>query len=80
MSAPVSSPWAPAMGCRVKAAMPVISHRQRSVSYMTSRQPADMSPPPGSWGVSGCRRAKPGRAATSSVNLGLYFMVHDPNG
>ena len=72
---PVSSPAAPAAGCRVAAAMPVISHSCSSSSTSSRSQP---------WvheaGAAGWTSARPGRAATASQTLGLYFIVQDPSG
>ena len=72
---PVSSPAAPAAGCKVAAAIPVISHSAASSSTRSSSQP---------WmqlaGAAGWTSARPGSAATASQILGLYFMVHEPNG
>ena len=34
----------------------------------------------GASGMSGCRPAKPGSRATSSLTTGLYFIVHEPSG
>ncbi len=74
-SRPVSSPAAPAAGCRVAAAMPVISHSASSSSTSSPSQPWASEA-----GAPGCTPASPGRAATASQTLGLYFMVHDPSG
>jgi hypothetical protein len=74
-SRPVSSPDAPAAGCSVAAAMPVISHSVSSTSTIRANQP---------WvneaGAAGWTPANPGRAATASQTLGLYFIVHEPSG
>ncbi len=74
-SSPVSSPAAPAAGCRVAAAMPVISHRTSSSSTISASQP---------WvseaGAAGWTPASPGSPATVSHTFGLYFMVHEPSG
>ena len=72
---PVSSPAAPAAGCRVAAAMPVISHSASSSSTSSSSQPWVRAA-----GAAGWTSASPGRAATASQTLGLYFMVHEPSG
>ena len=74
-SSPVISPQAPAGGCSVARAMPVISHMACSSLHRSSRAPCTVS--------SGCRgwiRWKPGRAATVSAIFGLCFIVHDPSG
>ncbi len=74
-SNPVSSPAAPAGGCRVAAAMPVTEHSSVSSSNSSSNHP---------WiaetGAAGCAPARPASAAASSQSFGLYFIVHDPNG
>ena len=72
---PVYSPWAPAAGCMVMPAMPVISHSSFSARYSTSKAPWAVPA-----GCSGCSSAKPGRAASASLTRGLYFMVQEPSG
>ncbi len=74
-SSPVSSPAAPAAGCNVAAAMPVTSHSASSSSTKICSQPWTSDA-----GAPGCTMARPGRAATVSHILGLYFMVHEPSG
>ena len=72
---PVISPHAPAGGCSVARAMPVISHSASSRRQSISRVPCIVES-----GWSGCVRWNPGRAATVSAALGLYFIVHEPSG
>ena len=71
----MSSPQAPAGGCRVARAIPVISQSARSSRHMSSRVP---------WTVrSGCAgwiRANPGACASTSATFGLYFIEHEPSG
>ena len=74
-SRPVNSPAAPAAGCSVAAAMPVISQRVSSNSTSTSSQPWMIE-----GGEPGWTSAKPGMTAAASQDFGLYFMVHDPSG
>ena len=74
-SSPVNSPWAPAAGWSVAAAVPVTSHRIRSRSASSASHPWISSP-----GWAGWQLARPGIAATASHSLGLYFIVHDPSG
>ena len=74
-SSPVNSPWAPAAGWKVMASMPVTSHRRYSAWVTTFWQPRMV------WmGWRGWMPVKPGRDASSSPNLGLYFMVQEPRG
>ena len=75
MSTPASSPWAPAAGCSDTASMPAIS-----ASIWPSACMSPSAPCGGGSGVSGCRRAKPGSRAMSSLIFGLYFIVHEPSG
>jgi len=75
IKSPVISPHAPAGGCRVAAAMPVISHSPRSRRQSISSPPWTVAS-----GWSGCSRWKPGSAATVSAIFGLYFIVHEPSG
>ena len=75
ISRAVNSPWAPAAGWKVMAPMPVISHSSSSARRRTFRQPWTVS---GLW--LGWTPVKPGRAASSSWSLGLYFMVQEPRG
>ncbi len=72
---PVISPHAPAGGCSVARAMPVISHSARSSRQSSSSVPCTVES-----GWSGCARWKPGNAATVSATFGLYFIVHEPSG
>ena len=75
ISSPVISPHAPAGGCSVARAIPVISQSARSSRHSISSAPCAV------WsGCSGCIRWNPGNAATVSATLGLYFMVHEPSG
>ena len=74
-SSPVSSPAAPAAGCRVAAAIPVISQRISSSSTMSPSQPWASEA-----GAAGWTPARPGRPATVSHTFGLYFMVQEPSG
>ena len=71
----MNSPWAPAAGWKVMASMPVISPSSFSDSWSTSRHPWTVSS-----GWRGWIWEKPGRAAMSSLILGLYFMVQEPRG
>ena len=75
MSMPVSSPCAPAAGCRLIAPKPLISLSSSASSHISSRLP---------WlsasGSSGCESASPGSRAAHSLTFGLYFIVHDPSG
>ena len=75
MRIPVSSPWAPAAGWRVTASMPLISASIPSSSQRSCSVPWAVAS-----GAMGCRFANPGRRAAHSLILGLYFMVHEPNG
>ena len=74
-SMPRNSPWAPAAGCRLQAAKPVISHK---ASWSNLR--AQSNPWMSASSCSGWRVVKPGRAATRSLIRGLYFMVQLPRG
>ena len=71
----MSSPAAPAAGCRVAAAIPLMAQSASSSSTSTASQP---------WvseaGRAGCAPASPGIAATASQTLGLYFIVQLPSG
>ena len=75
MSTPASSPCAPAAGWSDTSSIPEISARSRASSCMSWSAP---------WlaasGANGCRRAKPGSRAMSSLIFGLYFIVHEPSG
>ena len=75
MSRPVISPHAPAGGCNVARAIPVISQSASSRRQSISREPCTVAS-----GWRGCVRWNPGSAATVSAILGLYFIVHDPSG
>src|SRR5437867_726740 len=73
MRTPASSPWAPAAGWSDTASIPAISARSHASSCMSWSAPcAEAS------GASGWTLAKPARRATSSLSLGLYFIVHEP--
>ena len=72
---PVSSPWAPAAGCRVTPGMPVIAFKASSSSQISCSAPCTCD--------SGCRGwmpARPGNLAVTSLSRGLYFMVQEPRG
>ena len=75
ISTPANSPCAPAAGARLTPARPVISPRPRRNSNSVRRVPCTSVA-----GASGCASASPGSAATRSLTLGLYFMVHEPSG
>ena len=72
---PVSSPWAPAAGCKVILSIPDISHKAWSNSYINLSAPCTVSS-----GWSGWIFLKPSRPAMSSLIFGLYFMVQEPRG
>jgi hypothetical protein len=72
---PVSSPHAPAGGCNVARAIPVISQSARSRRQSSSSEPWTVDA-----GWSGCARWNPGSCATFSAIFGLYFIEHDPSG
>ena len=72
---PVSSPWAPAAGCKVTCGRPAISP-----SHCCRSKSRPSSPCAVSSGCSGCKSASPGRRATCSLTRGLYFMVQEPSG
>ena len=67
-SRPVSSPAAPAAGCRVAAAIPVISHRASSSSTSSPSQP---------WvsdaGAAGWTPARPGQSGHGVTDLGVVL-------
>ena len=75
MSMPVSSPCAPAAGCRLIAAKPLISRSSSASSHCSSRLPCAIGS-----GSKGCESVKPGRRAAHSFTFGLYFIVHEPSG
>ena len=71
----MSSPAAPAAGCKVAACIPVIS--QMHLLQLDEQ----LEPALGARGRgAGWTWAKPGREAPASADLGLYFIVHDPSG
>ena len=72
---PVSSPHAPAGGCSVARAIPVISQIARSNRHISSRTPCTVDV-----GCSGWSREKPGIAAALSAAFGLYFIEQEPSG
>ena len=72
---PVISPHAPAGGCSVARAIPVISQSARSSLQRSSSAPWVVES-----GCSGWSRWKPGRAAIVSATFGLYFIVQEPSG
>ena len=72
---PVSSPWAPAQGRKVKRFMPVIAASALSRPSIASSAPRTVDS-----GCRGCSPANPGIEDTSSFILGLYFIVHEPSG
>jgi len=69
----VNSPAAPAGGCSVTASIP-----PTAASASWSRTASSSVPWTVPAGRSGWRPVAV--AATSSVNAGLYFIVHDPSG
>ena len=75
MAMPANSPWAPAMGARDTADMPVTSLRISCSSYMALMKP---------WlwvsGARGWRPSSPGSMARLLQARGLYFMVQEPRG
>ena len=75
ISSPVISPQAPAGGCSVARAMPVISQSASLERQSIARVPWTVES-----GCSGCARWNPGNAATVSATFGLYFIVHEPSG
>ena len=73
---PVSSPAAPAAGCRVAASMPGdLAQRLLELDQQLAASPGCSDA-----GAAGWTSARPGRPATASQTLGLYFIVHDPSG
>ena len=75
MSMPVSSPWAPAAGCRLTASRPVI------LASMPCSSNSRRSAPWPSWSASmEWAAARAGVAAWRSLVRGLYFIVHEPSG
>ena len=75
MATPANSPWAPAIGAKDTAAMPVTVCRSSCSSCRQERKP---------WlresGASGWRPRNPGRLAARWAPRGLYFMVQEPSG
>lgn len=75
ISTPVSSPCAPAAGCKETAAKPLdLGQADLQLEQQLHRALGHLRV------LQGCRLVKPGSAAAFSLTLGLYFMVHDPNG
>ena len=74
-NSPVISPHAPAGGCRVARAIPVISQSARSSRHRSSSVPCAVSS-----GCSGWSRENPGRFAAVSATFGLCFIEHEPSG
>ena len=74
-SSPASSPCAPAAGARQQTSMPVISH-----TMVCRRSYISHTPPSVSESCRGCAFSKPGKRASTSLRLGLYFMVQEPSG
>ena len=74
-STPVSSPWAPAEGCRVTLWKPLISASISCRRTMSSNAPWTVST-----GCKGWMSTKPRMRAATSLTLGLYFMVQLPRG
>jgi hypothetical protein len=72
---PTSSPWAPAAGARLKAAMPVSFFKQSSRLYRSSKHPCVVSV-----GWRGCVPATWSSDAATSLTAGLYFIVQLPKG
>ena len=75
ISRPVSSPWAPAAGCRVVRARPAISasHRLELVHQLERALGERLR----------LVRVQTGEALEPrrrSLTLGLYFIVHEPSG
>ena len=75
MSAPVSSPCAPADGCSDTPGSPAISPSHSCSSQSRRSAPCTFA---SSW--YGWISASPGRSAMRSLILGLYFMVQEPSG
>ncbi len=75
ISTPVNSPCAPAAGCRVTAAKPLISF-SHSCKLIHQHQVALTV----SIGCRGWVYRQTGQAAVSSLIFGLYFIVHEPSG
>ncbi len=75
ISSPVSSPQAPAGGCSVARAIPVISQSARSRRHSSSSAPWVVES-----GWSGWSRWNPGSCAMASAIFGLYFIEHEPSG
>ena len=69
------SPWAPAAGWRDTSGSPVMRERIRSSRQITSSDPCTVAS-----GWYGCTPVAPALRASSSVTLGLYFMVQEPSG
>ena len=72
---PQSSPWAPALGDRATAGMPVRVFSQWARVSISASAPWTVDT-----GCSGWMSAKPGRRAIFSFRRGLCFMVHEPSG
>ena len=72
---PPNSPWAPAKVARLTAGRPVISPRNPCNLCRSSKAPWECSA-----GCIGWILANPGENATSSLILGLYFIVQLPSG
>ena len=72
---PVSSPCAPAAGCSVKAAIPVMPHSSCSSSQISRSRPCACDT-----GCIGCMNANRDHEAMRSLSLGLYFIVQLPSG
>ena len=70
-----NSPWAPAAGWSDTAGNPEISPSICCSSNSSWSNPCSVSS-----GWYGCRSARPGRDASRSFRLGLYFIVQDPKG
>ena len=66
-------PCAPLAGWKVKASMPAMAHIMRLKRWRISSVPCSVSGSCRGW-----TSAKPGRRATCSCTLGLYFMVQVP--
>ena len=75
MSIPANSPCAPAAGCKLTCAIPLISLRYSCSSNISWRLPCDRVS-----GVYGWCCANPGREAVSLLTFGLYFIVQEPSG
>ena len=74
-SRPVSSPWAPAAGCSVVASMPAISASQLLELVHELESPLDER-----LRLVGMQAGEALEAATTSLTLGLYFIVQEPSG